>query len=526
MVKMIGGDEILMGQKAQELFENLPNRVSDKVQHWIKNAPNKQALVDKTRSWTYGDLGKAVQIAKEHLINSQVREGDRLMLVIENCCSVVAFILAASEMNIWVAIINARMASNELAQITNDCMPRHTIYFHQLSNDAKRHAENINAQFASLEMLGDIAFKSNLSATAARVEEKAEEQVCAMIYTSGTTGTPKGVLLTHRNIGFIASISGAMRGLNYDDRVYVVLPISHVFGFASTCMGSLFAGATLYMEPRFDVETCLTLLKQERITVFQAVPPMYSVLTEALKAKGIEASDLNLRYMSVGGAPLDPETKKLTESFFQMPLHNGYGLTETSPTVSQVRLNQDLKNCSVGQVIPGVEIKLMGQNAQESAKGEIGELWVRGPNVMKGYYQKPVETDAVKNKEGWFNTQDLAQIDEDGNLNIVGRTKEMIVRSGFNVYPAEVEATLNEHDLVTQSAVVGVSIKGDEDVHAYIQVQEGSNLSIEEIKQHCKENLTGYKRPSKIILLNALPSSATGKILKHKLKEMSQQDIQ
>lgn len=158
---------------------------------------------------------------------------------------------------------------------------------------------------------------------------------------------------------------------------------------------------------------------------------------------------------------------------------------------------------------------------EEVKDGETGELWVRGPNVMKGYFRKPEETAAVLTDQGWFNTQDLARQDEDGNLFIVGRTKEMIVRSGFNVYPAEVEATLNSHEGIIQSAVVGVEVQGNEEVHAFVQVPRKSTLSEAEIKAFCKERLTAYKRPSSITILYELPASSTGKILKHHLKEMA-----
>ncbi len=523
---MFGGVEILMGRKASDIYGDLPERVSHRVRYWIEHHPDKMVIVDRTRSWTYGELGNAIEIAKNHLQENDVRSGDRLMLVIENCCSVVAFLLAGSELDLWVAVINARMSSVEIDKIIDDCNPRHIIYFSELSKDATLHAKKNKAVFSKIDMLGEVAFQAGLNSDPEPVEALAKDQVYAMIYTSGTTGTPKGVMLTHRNIGYIGSVSGAMRGLNCDDRVYVILPISHVFGLASTCMGGLFAGATLYMEPRFDVQQCLDLLKKEKITVFQGVPPMYSVLIEALKAKGMSAADLSLRYMSVGGAPLDPDTKKLTEAFFKIPLHNGYGLTETSPTVSQVRLNEDLDNCSVGHAIPGVEIKLVDKEGNEVSTSEIGELWVRGPNVMKGYYKKTIETAAVLKSDGWLNTQDLAFIDDTKNLNIVGRTKEMIVRSGFNVYPAEVEAVLNEHDLVTQSAVVGVAYKGDEEIYAYIQPLEGSSLTVEALKNYCKEKLTGYKRPTKIEILPTLPAGATGKILKNKLKEKAELDLQ
>ncbi|NVK19938.1 MAG: AMP-binding protein [Methylocystaceae bacterium] len=518
-------EEKVLGRNVADVIDELPRRVSHKVWEWVEKMPERSALMDPERKWTYGDLGQAIENAKAHLKAHGVVPGDRIMVVIENCCPVIAFMLAASDMDVWITVVNARMSNAELDGIREDSDPKHLIAFVDYSRDAKRYADFLQCNEVEDDMLGTLACKSYPQSKAEAVEETAQGQVFAMIYTSGTTGKPKGVMLTHQNIGFIATVSGALRGLEKNDRVYVVLPVSHVFGLASTCMGSLFAGATLYLEARFDVEHCLKVFREEKITVMQGVPPMYSMIIDGLKNHGLKADDLYLRYMSVGGAPLDQETKTITENFFKRPLHNGYGLTEASPTISQVRLNENLSTCSVGRPIPGQEFKLLDPKGKEVAPGETGELWVRGPNIMKGYFRRPEDTRAVLKEDGWFNTQDLACLDEDHNLFIVGRTKEMIVRSGFNVYPAEVEAALNSHDGVVHSAVVGVPVEGNEEVHAFVQVAKNSKLTEEDIKAFCKERLTAYKRPTTIVLMHELPASSTGKILKQKLKERAMSSV-
>ncbi|MBL1240726.1 MAG: AMP-binding protein [OCS116 cluster bacterium] len=517
---MIGGDEIVMGRPAHELLNEIPDRIGNRIWELIEKHPDKTVLMEEGRSWTYSQLGKAILAAKKHLFDHEVHEGDRVMMILENCCTAVAFLIAASDLNIWIAMINARMSIDELDRIYEDCDPSHLLFMSGVSPEAKAYGKHHGAKDALDPLLGSFSYKARLGARpeAHAVSKEGKDQVCVMIYTSGTTGHPKGVMLTHGNIAFIATVSGALRGLNIKDKVYAVLPISHIFGLASTCLGSLFAGSTIYLEPRFNPQKCLNILVNEKMTVLQGVPPMYSALIQRLKAENINAKDLSLRYMSVGGASLDKETKDVTENFFKLPLHNGYGLTETSPTVCQARFNENLNNCSVARPIPGVEIKLVRENGSQVDQGEIGELWVKGPNVMKGYFRKPEATKEVLNDAGWFNTQDLASQDEYGNVDIVGRTKEMIVRSGFNVYPAEVEAVLNAHENIIQSAVVGVPIDGDEDVIAYVQVQEGTILSEDELKAYCKTLLTAYKRPSRIIILHVLPASSTGKILKNELK--------
>lgn len=514
-----------LDRPVDEVINNLPNRVSDRAREWINKSPEKLALVDPLNRWTYSDLGIAIDRAKELLQQNGVGPGDRIMVVFENCNAVVALLMAASEMDAWIVIVNARMSHDELDAIREDCNPKHVICAVSHSSPAKAYAAHIGAESYNDDLLEEFASISDVSSKAEPVFNSGAEQVFAMVYTSGTTGKPKGVMLTHKNIGTIAEVSGELRGLNQADNVYVVLPMSHIFGLASTCMGSLFCGATLYLEPRFEVKTCLNALTSNGITVLQGVPPMYSLLIEELNKEGLKGSDLNLRYMSVGGAPLDQETKKSTERFFGRPLHNGYGLSEASPTITQVRLNENLDNCSVGKPIPGLELRLMKDPETECGPGEVGELWVRGPNVMKGYFRKEAETKAILNSEGWLNTQDLAQLDDDENVYIVGRTKEMIVCSGFNVYPAEIEGVLNSYEEITQSAVVGVSMNNNEEVYAYVQAVAGSALTEDDVRSFCKEHLTAYKRPSYITIMKELPASSTGKILKSKLQAMATTEL-
>ncbi|MEH6823025.1 MAG: AMP-binding protein [Motiliproteus sp.] len=523
---MINGHEIMMGRTANEVVANLPTRVSHRVWQWINETPAAIALQEAARSWTYADLGLAVNDAQQHLIDHQVRGGDRLILVCENACVLAAFVLAASDLDAWVVPVNARMSGAELDAILDDCQPRHVIYTVEASSTARKHAERHNASFAQHPRWGEFAFSGTLDSSPEPVCQSGQDQVFAMIYTSGTTGKPKGVMLTHNNVAFVAALSAANRGLGADSRVYVVLPMSHSFGLTAACMATLLEGAMAYLEPSFNPETCLNTLLEQQITMLMGVPPMYSALIEAIKTRGLQPSNLSLSYLSVGGAPLDPETKNSTESFFGLSLHNGFGLTETSPTIAQVRFNEGLDNCSCGRPMPGVEVRLVKDDGGVAATGEIGELWTRGPHVMKGYFRKPELTDNVLNAEGWFNTEDLALQDAAGNLTIAGRTKELIVRSGFNVYPAEIEAVLNAHPLITQSAVVGISHQGDEDVLAYVQTMPGAAITEEDLNAYCKEKLTGYKRPSKITLMDALPASNTGKLLKARLKEMATLSLQ
>ena len=229
-----------------------------------------------------------------------------------------------------------------------------------------------------------------------------------------------------------------------------------------------------------------------------------------------------LRIIASAGAPLQASIKSETEALFALPLHNGYGVTECSPTIAQTRVESPRNDVSVGRVFPGTEVKLIGSDGQPAPVGAVGELRVRGPNVMKGYYRAPQETAAVVDAEGWYNTRDLARFEQD-DLFIVGRTKELIVRFGFNVYPAEVEAAFSAHPEVLRCAVVGrpAEGEGDEEVIAFVQLAKDSKLTAGELAVSVSQQLAPYKRPSEIFLVDTMPVTLTGKIMKDELAKMA-----
>jgi acyl-CoA synthetase (AMP-forming)/AMP-acid ligase II len=353
------------------------------------------------------------------------------------------------------------------------------------------------------------------------IEEDRSSRIAGLIYTSGTTGVPKGVMLTHRNLLFVAAVSARIRSLISDDRLYGILPMSHAVGLSVVLLGTLLSGGTLYLAPLFDPVVALATLEKHRLTVFLGTPATFALFVEYAKLKGIRSLSFPaLRIISSSGAPLHASLKSEVESLFGLVLHNGYGVTECSPNIAQTRVEAPCQYVSVGKVFPGVEAKLVGADGSTVPDGEAGELWVRGPNVMKGYYRAPEETAAAINEEGWFNTRDLAQL-QDGKLFIVGRTKELIVRFGFNVYPAEVEAVLNSHPQITRSAVVGRTVEadGNEEVIAFVQPAPGSTLNSDQVAAHAEKYLAPYKRPSVIVLVATMPLTPTGKVVKEELKK-------
>jgi acyl-CoA synthetase (AMP-forming)/AMP-acid ligase II len=321
-------------------------------------------------------------------------------------------------------------------------------------------------------------------------------------------------MLSHRNLLFLAAGSAKIRTLTADDRLYGLLPMSHAVGLSVVLLGSLLSGATLYLSPRFDPMTARVTLEKEQLTVMLGAPATFTQFLQYAKLRGVESLRFPaLRIISSSGAPLHPSTKSAIESLFGLPLHNGYGVTECSPTIAQTRVESPRSDTSIGPPFPGVQIKLVGPDHKPVANGEAGELWVRGPNVMKGYYRNPEATAAAVDSEGWFNTRDLARL-EDGNLFIVGRTKDLIVHRGFNVYPAEVEVVLNAHPAVVQSAVIGKTVEGDEEVIAFVQPLQDSPVTAADLAEYAAQQLAPYKRPSQILLVPTMPVTPTGKVVK------------
>jgi long-chain acyl-CoA synthetase len=278
-------------------------------------------------------------------------------------------------------------------------------------------------------------------------------------------------------------------------------------------------GATVQLVPRFDTAALVSAIANDGITLMFGVPAMYQRLLEYKAVAGIDRLPRGkLRRLAVAGAPLDVALKSKTEAEFGLPLCNAYGITECAPAIAAVQPEMPGSDDAVGLLITGIEARLVGPGGRAVAPGEVGELHIRGPNVMRGYYRAAERTAAVIDVDGWFNTGDLARFKDD-ILYIVGRTKELIIRSGFNVYPPEVEAVLNEHPAVVQSSVIGRSIPGNEEIVAYVQLLPGSNAMPADLMAHAARLLTPYKRPSEIIVLDALPAASTGKILKHRLAD-------
>jgi long-chain acyl-CoA synthetase len=495
-----------------------PRRLDAIARHLGARRAGAIVVEDASIALTGAELETAVETAAELLRAHGIRPGDRVVVINENSVSLAVLVFALSRIGAWPVLVNARLPAAEIDAIAGHCSARAFACTMAASPAASDHARRLGAGEIILDDVGAVALSAVRRSEPEPVSGGGED-VAALIYTSGTTGTPKGVMLSHDNLLFVARTSGALRRLSAEDRVYGVLPISHVFGLASVFLGSLYYGARLRHVPRFEPGALADALAAGAVSVLQGVPAMYArMLALARERGGCPAPAL--RYISSGGAPLDVGLKRRVEALWGLPLHNGYGLTETAPTVSMTDIDRPADDDSVGPVVPGAELSIRAiEDGRDLPAGKVGEIWIRGPNVMKGYYRDPDATAAAMTADGFFRSGDLGRMDANGNLHVVGRLKELIIRSGFNVYPPEVEGVLCQHPDVMLAGVVGRPAPGgaNEDIVAYVQPVRGRELDADALCAFVAERLAPYKRPTHYVFMDELPATAAGKVLKARL---------
>ena len=351
-----------------------------------------------------------------------------------------------------------------------------------------------------------------------------EDDTAVILYTSGTTGQPKGAELRHRNM-----LSNALAGTDLfgadaesPDTYLCVLPLFHSFGQTVIQNGAFAFGGTVVMLPRFDADAALRTMAAERVTFFAGVPTMYWGLLGALEASGVDVQQLaaDLRVAAAGGSALPVEVHKEFEKRFGVTILEGYGLSETSPVASFSPYGQPARVGSIGTPIPGVEMRLLQAGTWddvEDGADAVGEIAIKGPNIMKGYHNRPEATDEAI-QDGWFRSGDLGRRDADGWYYIVDRSKDMIIRGGFNVYPREVEEVLISHPGVSLAAVIGVPHeRHGEEIKAHVIRTPDATVTEDELVEWSREQMAAYKYPREVVFVDSLPMTATGKILKREL---------
>jgi long-chain acyl-CoA synthetase len=343
----------------------------------------------------------------------------------------------------------------------------------------------------------------------------ADDDTAVILYTSGTTGSPKGAELTHRNLRRNCEVSRDLFDLDAEAVTLGALPLFHSFGQTCALNATIVGGGTLTLIPRFDPAKALEIIERDRVNVFEGVPTMYAAMLHCPEREGFDTS--SLRVCASGGSAMPVELLRGFERAFQCKILEGYGLSETSPVASFNHPDRERKPGSIGTPVEGVEMKLLDEEDGDVPLGGVGEIAIRGHNVMKGYWKRPDET-AEATRGGWFHSGDMARVDDDGYYFIVDRKKDMIIRGGYNVYPREVEEVLYEHPAVMEAAVLGVpDDEYGEEVAAAVALKAGAHATSEELRSFVKERVAAYKYPRYVWLVDELPKGPTGKILKREI---------
>lgn len=349
------------------------------------------------------------------------------------------------------------------------------------------------------------------------VVDRHRDETAAILYTSGTTGRPKGAQLTVGNLLSAGEIGAECSRASSADRTGTGLPLFHVFGQASVMMATLTVGGSMSLLARFDPASMLDMLRRDRLTIMAGVPTMWNALLHAA-GDANPADFAGLRVAVSGGASLPGEIARAFEARFGCTILEGYGLTETTAFGTFNDIDRGGKTGYTGRAVPRTRVQVRDDEGQECPPGTVGEVHIKGPTVMRGYWNRPVDTAAALSSDGWFRTGDLGETDTDGDLRIVDRIKDLIIRGGYNVYPGEVEEVLYEHPDIVEAAVIGVPDEHyGEEVAALIAARPGSGLGAGEVSTWARERLSAYKIPRIVRFVDALPKGPTGKILKRSI---------
>ena len=487
------------------------------MMHWVDEVtggkrPGSVALIDHDGAvLTYGALDGALADCARAMRDSGVQGGDRVVVVAENSALLVVAFLAAMRLRAWCVPVNARITGAELDAILADAGPRLVLFTAEASDEARAHAARLGAVPGAPVLGRALTLLAEPGARAEPLRDTPGQQVAALVYTSGSTGTPKGVMLSHESLLFNARITARARGFGPDDEIVLALPCTHIMALSTALLAGLAAGARVRLQARFTADGMLDALAAGG-TVMTGVPPMFQQMLRALDQRGAGFTAPRLRMIGSGGAPLDPALKAQVEARFGVTLNNGYGLTEAGPGVASTVFGPVRRDGSIGYVYPDCAVRIDAPSADG-----VGELLFRGPGVMLGYYRNPRATAAALTEDGFLRTGDLARIDPDGALHLVGRSKELIIRSGFNVYPPEVEAALMACPGVQQAAVIGRSVPGNEEVLAFVTTDGSTDATT--IASQLRDRLAPYKRPQHVTVVPAMPLTGAGKIRKPALLE-------
>ncbi|MFJ7945090.1 long-chain fatty acid--CoA ligase [Streptomyces sp. NPDC096354] len=464
---------------------------------------------------TYAELDDLSAGFAAVLQDRGVRPGDRIAMTMPNVPLFPVVYYGILRAGGVVVPMNPLFKAREAAYVLRDSGARVAVTFPLFAEEVAKAAADVGAECLVTD---PSAFHDLLTAAVplSGIVDREDVDPALILYTSGTTGTPKGAELTHGNlVSNTATTVETLLQLGPDDVLFGGLPLFHAFGQTCALNAAVAAGATLTLLPRFDPQRALEVMDRDGVTVFLGVPTMYSALLHAEHPDGFDVS--RLRVAVSGGAAIPVEVLHGFERRFGATVLEGYGLSETSPVASFNHPDRPRKAGSIGMPIRGVEMKLVAENGSEAGPGEVGEIAIRGENVMRGYVNRPEATAEVV-RDGWFHSGDLAVVDEEGFYFIVDRKKDLIIRGGYNVYPREIEEVLYEHPAVAEVAVVGVPHGAHgEEVAAVIALRGGADATADEIRDYAKVRMAAYKYPRIVTFMAELPKGPTGKILKREI---------
>jgi len=475
--------------------------------------PNHEAVSDPTRAINYAQLKRLSSVMARRV--SRETSCERVGILMPSTVAFAGTFYGTLWAGRTVVPLNFLLQPQELKCVVEDAQID-TVFS---IGHFKELAEQLPARAVFME---DLPLKRDMILSylrgTPRVPSVQPDDTAVLLYTSGTSGTPKGVCQTYKNLRSNMDACIEKAKLTGDHRFLGILPLFHSFGLTAKLLVPVRLGAMVHYMPRFTPNAIPKTIREKNITICMMIASMFSAM---LRAKSSKPADFkSLKYAISGGEALPPDTFERFKKRFEVEIMQGYGMSEAAPVVS-LNMPWAHKPGTAGQAVPGVEVKAFDDNGKPLADGETGELWVRGDNIMPGYYHKPEESHAVLTDDGWYKTGDMGHVDDEGYISITGRKKEMIIVSGENVYPREIEAALEAHPAVNEAAAIGQPdpSRGEVPV-AFVTLVEGETATDTELREFCRDKVAGYKIPRRVIISDDLPRGPTGKILKRKLSEL------
>jgi long-chain acyl-CoA synthetase len=464
---------------------------------------------------SYGEFRDAALRVAASLQARGIEPGDRVGLVLPNVLSFPVTFYGALLAGAAVVPMNPLLKAREVEYYLRDSGARLVVALEPSAGPAVEAAGTVGIEAVTVgpaqpdALMGDAALDAAV--------QRAGDDLAVILYTSGTTGQPKGAELTHANLaGNARTTAETLLENSTADVIMGCLPLFHVFGLTCGLNAAVLRGSLLTLIPRFDGGKALSVIERDKVTIFEGVPTMFAAMLHSPDAGSHDMS--SLRLCVSGGSAMPVEVMRSFEETFGCIVLEGYGLSETSPVASFNHPHAERKPGSIGTPIRGVEVRLLDDHGTDVPVGEVGEISIRGENVMRGYWQRPEET-AKSIPDGWFRTGDLARQDEDGYIFIVDRKKEMIIRGGYNVYPREIEEALYQHPAVAEVACVGIAHQDlGEEVGAAVALKPGATAEVDELREFAKARVAAYKYPRHVWLVDALPKGPTGKILRRSVQ--------